>query len=353
MAGPLVLTIVGVIFLILLGLSSSSPMFYRKVEQGKALIILDARRARRHLHRRRRAAGAAQGRDHGHLGEDHRDRAHRPGGPDLPGQHPRRHPDHLLRPGQQDRRGRHQGRPGDRHAPAPATRRRCRSCSTPSSPRRSRRSASSSTSSTSTPSATSSATRSSRSSAPTSTATASRTRRSTTWSRRRCTTLDPNNILDAQGIRKITELTAIEQRAHQRVPAQRGEGDHPAERRRRARPSSSWSAGRPTPRPSSSARSRRMRAREEAETAKVAGRGAAARRAARIATDEQLGVQQENQAREIAVAEKNRERVIADRDRADREGPACSRSSPASARPSCPGSPRTRSSRASSARSPR
>ena len=64
-----------------------------------------------------------------------------------------------------------------------------------------------------------------------------------------------------------------------------------------------------------------MRAREEAETQKVQAEERLKADTARIRTDEQLGIQTENQAREIAVAEKNRERVIADRDRAHREGP--------------------------------
>lgn len=37
------------------------------------------------------------------------------GGADLPGQHPRGHPHLVLRQGQQDRRGRREGRPGGRH----------------------------------------------------------------------------------------------------------------------------------------------------------------------------------------------------------------------------------------------
>ena len=122
--------------------------------------------------------------------------------------------------------------------------------------------------------------------------------------------LDPKNILDAQGIRKITELTAIEavktndfrrneekEITRQDVDAkeailelQRRQADAEIKQRREIET---------------------MRARESAEIAlahaeeRLRGEGAALR------TEQQLGVQQENKAREIAVAEKNRERVIA------------------------------------------
>lgn len=76
---------------------------------------LQGQEGRCHLHRRRGAARDPQGRVHGHLGEDHRDQADRPGRADLPGQHPGGHPHLVLRAGQQDRRGRRQGGPGDRY----------------------------------------------------------------------------------------------------------------------------------------------------------------------------------------------------------------------------------------------
>ncbi|MDP9862518.1 MULTISPECIES: SPFH domain-containing protein [Streptosporangium] len=122
--------------------------------------------------------------------------------------------------------------------------------------------------------------------------------------------LDKNNILDAQGIRKITELTAIEhvrtnefQRheekeiTRQNVDAreailelERRQADAEAKQRREVET---------------------MRAREEAEVAKVQAEERLKALAAGLRTDEQLGIQHENQAREIAVAAKNRERVIA------------------------------------------
>src|SRR3954447_22986994 len=122
--------------------------------------------------------------------------------------------------------------------------------------------------------------------------------------------LDPKNILDAQGIRKITELTAIEhvrtneytrneekEITRQNVDAreailelERRQADAEIKQRREVET---------------------MRAREEAEIEKVRAEERLKSQAANLRTDEQLGIQNENQAREIAVAQKNRERVIA------------------------------------------
>ncbi|MFI1989918.1 SPFH domain-containing protein [Actinoplanes sp. NPDC020271] len=124
------------------------------------------------------------------------------------------------------------------------------------------------------------------------------------------TSLDPKNILDAQGIRKITELTAIEsvrtndfrrneekEITRQDVDAreailelERRKADAEIKQRREIET---------------------IRAREEAEIALARAEETLRAETARIKTDQQLGVQTENKAREIAVAEKNRERVIA------------------------------------------
>ncbi|MCG5215763.1 flotillin family protein [Streptosporangium sp. KLBMP 9127] len=122
--------------------------------------------------------------------------------------------------------------------------------------------------------------------------------------------LDPANILDAQGIRKITELTASENvrtnefRRHEEKEITRQNVDAREAilelERRQADAETKQKREIET-----------MRAREEAETAKVRAEERLKARAADLRTDEQLGIQQENQAREIAVAEKNRERVIA------------------------------------------
>ncbi|MDI9830886.1 flotillin family protein [Streptomyces sp. NPDC004822] len=124
------------------------------------------------------------------------------------------------------------------------------------------------------------------------------------------TQLDPANVLDAQGIRKITELTAVEhvrtneaQRTEQKeitrqdvdareaiLELERRQADAEIKQRREIET---------------------VRAREEAETARVVEEERLRAQTAFLKTEEQLGVQRENQAREVAVAAKNRERVIA------------------------------------------
>ncbi|MFH8339405.1 flotillin family protein [Streptomyces sp. AM6-12] len=124
------------------------------------------------------------------------------------------------------------------------------------------------------------------------------------------TQLDPANVLDAQGIRKITELTAVEhvrtneaKRTEQKeitrqdvdareaiLELERRQADAEIKQKREIETS---------------------RAREEAETARVMEEERLRAQTAFLRTEEQLGVQRENQAREIAVAAKNRERVIA------------------------------------------
>jgi uncharacterized membrane protein YqiK len=124
------------------------------------------------------------------------------------------------------------------------------------------------------------------------------------------TQLDPANILDAQGIRKITELTAIEhvrtnefQRTEQKeitrqnvdaretiLELERRQAEAEIKQRREVET---------------------LRAKEEAVTARVQEEERLGAQGAFLRTEEQLGVQRENQAREIAVAQKNRERVIA------------------------------------------
>ena len=122
--------------------------------------------------------------------------------------------------------------------------------------------------------------------------------------------LDSNNILDAQGIRKITELTAIE---HVRTNEfQRTEEKEITKQNVDAREAILELERRQA---DAENRQRReidtMKAREEAETQKVQAEERLKSQAANIRTDEQLGIQDQNRAREVAVAEKNRERVIA------------------------------------------
>ncbi|MBG0828262.1 flotillin family protein [Planomonospora sp. ID67723] len=122
--------------------------------------------------------------------------------------------------------------------------------------------------------------------------------------------LDPANILDAQGIRKITELTAIE---HVRTNEfQRHEEKEITRQNVDAREAILELERRQADAEIKQKREvETMRAREEAEIARVRAEERLKAHAADLRTQEQLGIQQENQAREIAVAAKNRERVIA------------------------------------------
>ncbi|MEV0185170.1 flotillin family protein [Streptomyces sp. NPDC050625] len=122
--------------------------------------------------------------------------------------------------------------------------------------------------------------------------------------------LDPANVLDAQGIRKITELTAVE---HVRTnEAQRTEEKEITRQNVDARETILELERRQA---DAEIKQRReietSRAREEAETARVVEEERLRAQSAFLRTEEQLGVQRENQAREVAVAQKNRERVIA------------------------------------------
>ncbi|MDX3067922.1 MULTISPECIES: flotillin family protein [Streptomyces] len=124
------------------------------------------------------------------------------------------------------------------------------------------------------------------------------------------TQLDPANVLDSQGIRKITELTAVE---HVRTnEAQRHEEKEITRQNVDAREAILELERRQA---DAEIKQRReietVRAREEAETARVMEEERLRSQGAFLRTEEQLGVQRENQAREVAVAAKNRERVIA------------------------------------------
>ncbi|MEU3958274.1 flotillin family protein [Streptomyces buecherae] len=122
--------------------------------------------------------------------------------------------------------------------------------------------------------------------------------------------LDSHNILDAQGIRKITELTAVE---HVRTNEyQRHEEKEITRQNVDAREAILELERRQA---DTEIKQKRevdtVRAREEAETARVVEEERLRAQAAFLKTEEQLGIQRENQAREVAVAQKNRERVIA------------------------------------------
>lgn len=122
--------------------------------------------------------------------------------------------------------------------------------------------------------------------------------------------LDSTNILDAQGIRKITELTAVE---HVRTNEfQRHEEKEITRQNVDAREAILELERRQADAELKQHREiETVRAREEAETARVMEEERLRAQSAFLRTEEELGVQRENQAREVAVAEKNRERVIA------------------------------------------
>ncbi|MCB1608979.1 MAG: hypothetical protein KDI71_18605, partial [Xanthomonadales bacterium] len=122
--------------------------------------------------------------------------------------------------------------------------------------------------------------------------------------------LDPHNILDAQGIRKITELTAEEN-------VQTNEFRRNEEMRIKKKDVETAEAVMELERQQEHAQANQAReiastrSREEAEAAKVASEERMKSELARIAADQAIAVQNENLKRETEVAEKNRERAVA------------------------------------------
>jgi uncharacterized membrane protein YqiK len=122
--------------------------------------------------------------------------------------------------------------------------------------------------------------------------------------------LDPNNVLDAEGIRKITAITstqAIETNVHKRE----------AEKQIKSKDVETQQALFEMERQEKAAEYRANRemattkAREEAQVALVEAEERLRSEQARLKTDEQIQVQAQNLQREVEVAAKNRERVIA------------------------------------------
>jgi uncharacterized membrane protein YqiK len=122
--------------------------------------------------------------------------------------------------------------------------------------------------------------------------------------------LDPDNILDAQGIRKIVDLTAVQaietndrQRHKERVIKQQD-----VETREKVLE---------LERQQAEAEARQLRevqtlqARETAETQRVQAEQELIAEKAKIATDEQVAIANENKDRQIVVARKNKERTEA------------------------------------------
>jgi uncharacterized membrane protein YqiK len=124
------------------------------------------------------------------------------------------------------------------------------------------------------------------------------------------TFLDGHNILDAQGIKKITELTAIE---HIRT----NELQRDEEMRIKKKDVETREAILELERQQSDAESRQgrevssVRAREQAETQKIQAEEHAKSEMARLQSEQIVLVQQENTTREKEVAENNRKRAVA------------------------------------------
>jgi uncharacterized membrane protein YqiK len=122
--------------------------------------------------------------------------------------------------------------------------------------------------------------------------------------------LDSNNILDAQGIKKITELTAGE---HVRTNELRRNEEMQIKKKN----VETQEALLELERQEADARARQARevatvkAREEAETQKIQAEERAKYEMARLQAEQLLSVQQENVLREKEVAENNRKRAVA------------------------------------------
>jgi uncharacterized membrane protein YqiK len=122
--------------------------------------------------------------------------------------------------------------------------------------------------------------------------------------------LDTNNILDAQGIKKITELTAVE---HVRTNELRRNEEMQIKKKNVETQEALLELERQQA--DATARQQReiasVRAREEAETAKIQAEERTKSETARLVSEQSISVQQENVQREKEVAENNRKRAVA------------------------------------------
>lgn len=121
--------------------------------------------------------------------------------------------------------------------------------------------------------------------------------------------LDPNNILDAEGIRKITELTAT----HNVVTNELERNEQLAVKKKDVETRESMLS---LERQEADAEAKQKReiesiqAREEAETAKIREEERLRSEQARIETEEKLMIREENKGREVEVAHNNRQRAV-------------------------------------------
>jgi len=121
--------------------------------------------------------------------------------------------------------------------------------------------------------------------------------------------LDPMNILDAQGIRKITELTSTE---HVRT----NEFQNTEKKLTKKQDVEAAEAILELERQQADATAKQereiasVRAREAAELQKIQAEERRRAELARVATDEELAIAEQNKQRQVEVAEKNRQRVV-------------------------------------------
>ncbi len=126
----------------------------------------------------------------------------------------------------------------------------------------------------------------------------------------RKTELDPSNIMDAEGIRKITELTAA-----QNVRTNELEQDERLSITKKNTETREHMLQMERQQAEAEAKQKRevatVQAREEAETAKVQEEQRQVSERARIETLEQVQIREQEQLRQVEVAEQNRRRAVA------------------------------------------
>lgn len=122
--------------------------------------------------------------------------------------------------------------------------------------------------------------------------------------------LDANNILDAEGIRRITEITA-----QQNIVTNQLEQDEKLAITKKNTEAKEALLALERQQADAEAKQQReietVRAREKAETEKIQHEERLRAEQARIETDENLAIREENKLRQVEVAEKNRQRAIA------------------------------------------
>ena len=122
--------------------------------------------------------------------------------------------------------------------------------------------------------------------------------------------LDPSNIMDAQGIRKITELTAT-----QNIITNEFERNEELAIKKKNVETREATLALERQQADAEARQKReidtLLAREEAETSKVQEEERLKGEGARIQTQQELDIRAENHLREVEVAQQNRQRAVA------------------------------------------